>query len=209
MRRGRTLLLGLVALGLFSCLPARLDAQFLKWAADAQGGIALPIGKLGNIQQFGANVGIAGTYWFSRAVAFRFGGGGSFLKGKDVFDEETQTTVRAPSLNLWYFNGGFEFELTNPKTSTWSLDINVGAGGTHTVPRFGTGASGVAGSPKTNFTLNVGIKLLEEVHPTIDVFVQAEGYLMFLDEANTEWLNPGGIGTGFVVPITVGFRIKT
>jgi hypothetical protein len=190
---------------------ARLDAQFLKWAADAQGGIAIPIGKLGNIQKFGADIGIAGTYWFSRVVGFRFGGGGSFLQGKDIVDEETQSTVRAPSLNLWQFNGGFEFELTNPTRSTWSLDMNIGAGGTHAVPRVGTGTSGVAGPTRTYFTLNGGIKLLEEVHATIDVFILVEGYLMFMDEADTEWLTPepGGISTGFVMPITVGFRIKT
>jgi len=202
-----------VALGLFTFLPVSLDAQYLKWAAEAEGGIALPIGNLGNIQKFGANIGIAGTYWFSRRVAFRIGGGGSFLKGKDYTDEQTQTTIRAPSLNLWYFNGGLEFELTNPQSlNTWSLDVNVGAGGTHAVTRFGTGSSGSAGPNKTYFTLNAGIKLLEEVHPVIDVFVLMEGYLMFMDEVATDWLTPnepGGSSTGFVWPITVGFRIKT
>lgn len=212
MRTRTGILGGLVTCIALTALPAGLEGQYSRWAFDADGGLAVPVGSMSDVVKAGAQVNLVGSLWLSPAVAFRVGGGGSFLGGKQVPDEMGEGMIRTPTLNLWHYHGGFEFEVTDPgRAEGWDVDLYLAAGGVTMVPRRGTGANSLSGETETFFGMNAGIKVMEEVHPTIDVFISAQWFAIFFDEDKTDSLTPGfgGIGTSHLIPFTVGFRVRT
>ena len=106
--------LGLVlgAVAALALMPARADAQFVRyspifWSFEAGGGIAIPMGDLSDNAGSGASIQLAGSYFLNPRFALRAQGGLNLLGSSD-------TAPIDPDLQIWTFMGGFEYHFSDP-----------------------------------------------------------------------------------------------
>lgn len=155
-------------------LPAAASAQ--QWDVAAMVGVGIPVGDLADFTSPGFSASLSTTRWMSPRWGLRFGGAGNFL-GSD-FDD-------APSLKLWHYNGGIEFDIL-PKSDSFAWHANIGAGGT-------TADGG--GESVTDFTVNLGTTLEYPLNEYLRLIGGPSAYFIMADDE-----------TQIVVPITAGIR---
>ncbi len=213
--------LGLVLGAVAACalLPARADAQFIRyspvfWSFEGSAGIALPLGDLSDVAESGPAFGIAASYFLNPRLALRAEGGLDLLGEKGTID---------PDLRLWHFTGGFEYHITDP-TGNATVMLDLGAGGVSfdtkvfTIPSGGGGSTTQAFN-KTYFAANGGLRLGynfarhgQTGTPMATIFIQGDLHLMFADEEDTELFaslaGQPGFGTVYEIPITAGLRFN-
>jgi hypothetical protein len=229
--------LGMVlgAVAVLALLPARADAQFVRyspvfWAIEGNGGITLPMGDLGDVADPGLTFGLAGSYFLNPRFALRVEGGLSFLGAADG----SQGGVD-PDLSMWGFTGGFEYHITDPTSSTF-FTFDLGAGGvTFDTDVFtvndvdcsspsgcspSTGAQSRGNFDRTYFALNGGLQLGYNFArhgatgtPMGTIFIGADIYLVFADAVDSSLIsalygNTSGFDTAYAIPITGGLRLN-
>ncbi len=117
-------------------------------------------------------------------------------------------------MNVYHYNLGLGYALLNPETTNWTLDANVGAGGS-TIDLDEFTVSGVpVDFSETYFSLNGGLKLGYNISPSVEVFTRSQAYLIFTDEQDTALLSvlsseldPAGFDRAWTFPVTAGFAI--
>lgn len=216
------LILGAVAA--FAFLPAAADAQFVRyspifWSFEGNGGIALPMGDLGDVAESGPSFGLAAAYFLNPRFALRAEG------SLDQYDEPSSATAE-PDLRIWHFTGGFEYHVTDPTSNTLvAVDLGVG-GATFDTKIFqvddfpNTGDQTTGSFQKTYFAANGGVKLGYNFWrhsstnvPMATIFIQGDIHLMFADEDDSAFYtavvgDSQGFGTAFTIPITAGLRFN-
>lgn len=227
--------LGMVlgAVAVLALLPARADAQFVRyspvfWAVEGNGGITLPMGDLGDVADPGLTLGLAGSYFLNPRFALRVEGGLSFLGAADGAQGGVD-----PELRMWTFTGGFEYHITDPTSSTF-FTFDLGAGGvTFDTDVFSvnnvvcnptcttsTGATSTGNFDHTYLTLNGGLQLgynfarhTATGTPMATIFIGADIYLVFADAVDSSLISAlyggtSGFDTVYAVPITAGLRLN-
>jgi hypothetical protein len=227
--------LGMVlgAVAVLALLPARADAQFVRyspvfWAIEGGGGITLPVGDLGDVADPGLTLGLAGSYFLNPRFALRVEGGLSFLEGADGAQGGID-----PDLTMWAFTGGFEYHITDPTANTF-FTFDLGAGGvTFDSDVFSvdgvlcnpsctssTGARSTGNFNHTYFALNGGLQLgynfarhTATGTPMGTIFIGADIHLVFADEADSGLISAlyggtSGFDTVYAIPITGGLRLN-
>lgn len=226
--------LGMVlgAVAVLALLPARADAQFVRyspvfWALEGNAGITLPVGDLGDVADPGLTLGLAGSYFLNPRFALRVEGGLSFLGPADGAQGGTD-----PDLSMWAFSGGFEYHINDPTSSTFlTLDLGVGGvtfdtdvfsvDGVVCNPRCSTstGARSTGNFDNTYLALNGGLKLGYNFArhsatgtPMATIFIGADINLIFADEVDSSLIaalyGTSGFDTVYAIPITGGLRLN-
>ncbi|MDX1578336.1 MAG: hypothetical protein R3266_07615 [Gemmatimonadota bacterium] len=217
--------LGLVlgAVAAFALLPATADAQFVRyspvfWSFEGSGGIAIPMGDLGDVAEAGPSFGLAASYFLNPNFALR--GEGSV----DFYGEPDGSTVE-PDLRVWHFTGGFEYHISDP-TENLLFAIDAGVGGVtfdtkvFQVDDFpGSGDTATGSFQKTYLAANGGVKVgynfarhAQTGTPIVAIFIQGDIHLMFADEDDSAILAATAgeqpFGTVFAIPVTAGLRFN-
>lgn len=226
--------LGMVlgAVAVLALLPARADAQFVRyspvfWAVEGSGGITIPMGDLGDVADPGLALGVAGSYFLNPRFALRVEGGLSSLEPADGAGVD-------PDMRMWSFMGGFEYHITDPTSSTF-LIFDMGAGGVMfdtdvfsangytCTPRCApsAGARSTGNFDNTYFGLNGGLQLGYNFAPhgatgtpMATIFIGADITFAFADEDDSSLLttalngDTAGFGTAMAMPITAGLRLN-
>ncbi len=205
----RIAVLGLVV-GLTTMIkPLDAHAQ-QRFSLEGRGGIAVPASDLADLEDVGANVGVGLAYNLSPRLALRLDASVDLLSG----DDSQGPGPAVPDMNVYHYNLGLGYALLNPKTTNWTLDTNVGAGGS-TIDLDEFTVSGVpVDFSETYFSLNGGLKLGYNLSPSVNLFIGSQAYLMFTDEQDTALLSvlspeldPAGFDTAWTFPVTAGFAI--
>ncbi|MEN8145495.1 MAG: outer membrane beta-barrel protein [Gemmatimonadota bacterium] len=188
-----------------------LDAQAQQsLSLEGRGGIAVPTGDLADLLDVGPSFGAGLSYQLSPRVSLRLDGDVDILSGVDADGSGPE----APDANIYHYNLGLELKLLDSEASPWHLAANVGAGAS----TLDFDDFAVLGTPvdfnETYFTANGGLKVAYNVARNVDVFVGAQAFLMFTDEADTAVfsllrsdLDPAGFDNAWTIPITAGLRI--
>jgi hypothetical protein len=232
--------LGLVlgAVAMLALLPAKADAQFIRyspifWSFDVNAGIELPMSDLSDVAKPGFTVGAGWSYFLNPRLALTARGGVGFLSGESnaLFNFEGGV---APDLTLFHYTAGIEGHLADPMGDLLAT-INVGAGGaTFNSDLFvledvdcsgpacidSPGASTTStGFDQTYFALQGGLTLGYNFSrsgtnnvPVVTLFISGNAHLIFGDEDHTRILAAGGStspwSTMFTIPITAGLRFN-
>lgn len=190
-------------------------------SVDARGGIAVPMGDLGDLADVGPTVGIGVAYRVSPRLSVRVDGDLDLYSGAD-FGATSAAQPSAPDMTLWHYSGGLQYDVTEPGSSGLSVSANVGAGATivDTDPFVG----GPVENPETGeieadfnetyFTANGGVRIGYAVHDRVDVYGGAQWYVTFADEEHTavfSALSPteaNAFDRAYSVPLTLGVKLK-
>lgn len=230
--------LGMVlgAVAALAILPARVDAQFVRyspifWSFEGNGGVAIPVGDLSDVAEIGPSFGLAASYFLNPRFALRVEG------SLDLFGEGDNATLSAgdAELRAWHFTGGFEYHITDPSASGLFATFDAGAGGVtfdtdrFTVDDVSCTATGCSTSPgaqstgnfdQTYFALNGGLKLgynfarhASTGVPIATIFIAGDVHYLFADDIDSALLAAAnGQATGFdtavSIPITGGIRFN-
>jgi hypothetical protein len=227
------LVLGAVAM--LALLPAKADAQFIRyspifWSFDVNAGVALPMGDLGDVSKAGVAIAGGAAYFLNPRLALVVKGGADFLKGDSgsAFDGG-----EGPDLTVIHYTAGIEGHLADP-TGEFTAAINVGVGGASfdtdlfavddldcsgTVCSPSTGARTTSTFSQTYFAAQGGLTLGYNFArqgtnniPVVTFFIAGNVHLIFADSDDTKVL-AGGYGVSpfdsmFEIPITVGLRFN-
>lgn len=213
------------AVAALAFLPARADAQIVRyspifWSFEGNGGIALPLGDLGDVADAGPSFGLAASYFLNPRLALRAEGSLDMYGAPSAISD-----IDDPDLRIWHFTGGLEFHLVDPTGNT-TVAFDVGVGGVtfdtkvfqvDNFPNSGDTATGAF--QKTYLAGNAGIKLgynfwrhAETNTPMATIFIQGDFHLMFADEDDSALLatfnGASPFGTVFAVPVTAGLRFN-
>lgn len=225
------------AVALLATMPAKADAQFVRyspifWSFDAGGGVALPLGDLSDVATVGGTAGVGVAYFLNPRFAVIAEGSLDFMKGDDASAFEGG---EGPELRAWHYTGGFEYHVTDP-LSNLMFTIDVGAGGTTfdtdrfvvngfdcsdptTACESAPGAVTSARYDQTYFAVNGGLTVGYSFSrkgannvPLVTVFLSGDGHFVFGSEEDSRALAAGYgtelFGTSIIVPITAGLRIN-
>lgn len=216
--------LGLVlgAVAAVALLPARADAQFVRyspvyWSFEGGVGLAVPMGDLDDVASSGISIAAAGSYFLNPRFALRVEGGVDFMDAGDTAPSDVD-------LQIWHFLAGFEYHLSDP-TSNLLFAIDFGAGGvTFDTDFFEITATetteGFIGTfSQTYFAAQGGVKLgysfarhASTGVPIATIYINGDIHWMFSDEADTarfaEFNGVPRFGSTYVIPITAGLRFN-
>jgi hypothetical protein len=227
--------LGMVlgAVAILALLPARADAQFVRyspvfWAIEGNAGIAIPMGDLSDMAGSGVTFGMAGSYFLNPRLALRAEGSIDFLGAGDGL-----ASTSDPDLRVFHFSGGFEYHFSDP-TSDLMFTLDIGAGGvTFDTDVFSvdnvvctplcttqSGARSSGNFDQTYFSLNGGLQLgynfarhAPTGTPMVTIFIGADVHMMFADAVDSALLaalygESSGFDTVYLIPITAGLRLN-
>lgn len=204
--------LGAIALAFALTLTAvdTAQAQQEPWVnMEGHAGIAIPMGDLADVVDAGPAGGLGFGYYISPRVSVRGDAGLDVLSGVDV------TGGSAADIRLWHLNGGLDFELTNPETSSFSAIVNVGGGFTifDSDRIFDAGSGLNIGLNEMYPSVNGGLKLAFELNEDFDFFVGGQAHMVFADEEDTDrvaGIVPGAeaFDTAVSIPVTAGLRVN-
>jgi len=217
--------LGLVfgAVVALALLPARADAQIVSyspvfWSIEGGGGIAIPMGDLGDVSSSGPAFTLAGSYFLNPRLALRAEGGLDLMG-------ESDTAASDPDLQIWHFLGGIEYHITDP-TGTLMFAVDVLAGGAtfdtehFTVSDYpGTGDSTFGSFSKTFFAAGAGLKLgysfarhAETGVPIATIYVNGDFHYMMTKKEDTAlfaaYNGVPAFGASYSIPVTAGLRLN-
>lgn len=200
------------ALGLLGGLLSPAAAQ-VQVALDGQGGVAVPLGQLGEFTDPGASLGAGISVWLGPRVAVRGDFDLNALKGKP----SSGPGPAAPDVTLFHYNAGLQLLLTNPRTSRWEVALNAAAGGaTLDSDEFQGGQGETVEFKETYVALNGGLGIGYRIAPNLTIFLDGQWYAVLTDPEDTRAfaeinprVNDDGFGTASVIPLTLGFRLKT
>lgn len=219
--RTRTFGAALVLAFAVALTPVEAQAQAFEQpvTVDVRGGMAVPLGDLGDLADVGPSLGAGVAYRVHPRVSVRGDLQVDVYSGAD-FDASSARQPSAPDMSLWHYSAGVEFDVTQPGTSRWHVTADVGGGAT-------TIDTDAFDEPITNpetdeieadfnatyATVHGGMTLGYDVHERVDVYGAARWYLTFTDEEETavfDQLSPttSAFDQASSVPITVGVRVK-
>lgn len=218
------------AAALIALLPAAVSAQFIRYSPifyslDARGGIALPVGDLGDVADPGVTVGAGFAYFLNPRFALRIDGNVDFLGGTDP---GATAASEAPDITSFRYLGGFEVHLTRPSESGAMFTIGASAGGiTFNSDQFvvddvgvdsqgnfidEAGARTTAAFQDTYFTVAGNVRLGLNASQLVTVFVGGDIQWMFLDENDSfplaRFYGVQPFDSGLLIPIQGGIRIN-
>lgn len=204
------------AAALLALLPAAASAQFIRyspifWSVEARGGVAIPVGDLGDVADPGVTLGAGLAYFLNPRFALRIDGNVDFLQAKDGVSG-------APDIFVFHYLGGFEVHVTDPANSRGLVALSAAAGGvTFDSDDFSftrPDQSQVIGASydDTYFTINGGIRLGLNASEIVSLFASGRFDVMFGQEEDSQFIAElAGVqrfGTTISIPIEGGIRIN-
>jgi len=197
-------------------LPARADAQVVSyspifWSIEGGGGIAIPMGDLGDVSSSGAAFTLAGSYFLNPRLALRAQG------GLDLMGKGDGATID-PNLQVWHFLGGIEYHITDP-TQQLMFAVDALAGGATLDTDFFEVGTTLSNFSKTVFAASAGLKVgynfarhAETGVPMATIYVQGDFHYMTTKEEDTanfaEYNGVQAFGATYSIPVTAGLRIN-
>lgn len=154
---------------------------------EASGGVALPLGDLGDVQDPGPAVEVGGGYWIHPRVAVRADGSLEFLEGSDA----PEGGRAMPDMNVLRFHGGVDVIVLSPRPE---LTVLAGAGAgaaVYDTDRFAEPVFNPATNEpeadfnETYFTSSGRLKVVYTVKPRIGVFGSGGARVSFADADDT------------------------
>lgn len=185
MTKLRTFGLACFAAFLMAAAPRAATAQ-QKVSVDFRGGLGIPTGDLGNVEDMGPAFTVGLDVGIHPRIALRAEGGAEIYSGTDLSTGET-----APNMTLTHFNGGVLFHLMPPASDQrFSADVNVGGGITILTSErraYSIETPGGAGTAIVDYSnvypaINAGLSLAYALSPQVDAFVSGQGSLTLAKE---------------------------
>ncbi len=214
-RKTRVLLAALLVFG----LPAGAVAQVTGTVSvDGHGGLAFPLGTLGDLTTTGGAFGGGLAVHFHPNWAVR--GDATFILLDNKFSDDGQTLL-SPPVDMLYLGGGLEVNFTAPLYQDLPLTFaaNLGAGVTSfdvdETWQSGHPANGIDGSYLT-FTGGgqLGLTVYRGSSLDANVFVKAQPYVILTDSADMLGYEESLAVVGeepfdyvWALPLTVGVRL--
>jgi len=210
-RKTRVLLAGLLVLA----LPVAATAQSSDFSVDVHGGLAVPLGDLGDLTSNGGAYGAGLAWHFSPHVSVR----GDFLFNKLDNGLAESGLLLSPPLDLNYFGGGLELNFDAPlyQDQPLTFAMNFGAGVTSMdVDETFSAVNPANGIDESYFTLTfggqVGYQAIRTGSTKLNIFVKVQPYLIFVDSFDmtpfSQLLGSVPIDKMWVLPVTIGARVS-
>ncbi|MDP2497453.1 MAG: hypothetical protein Q8W44_05595 [Candidatus Palauibacterales bacterium] len=221
MRITRTaigLFLGLVLLA-GSVSPAA--AQQKPIVFDARGGWTVPAGDLADVAEAGPSYNVGINFGLTDRFMLRLDGGADLYDGFDIGAPLGNEGVNELEVQHFRLHAGALYYLTRRQPGGFFASVNGTAGFTNlSVPRTQTsvGTDAVEIDISELYpSANVGATAGYSVHEQVDVYLDAQAYGVFGDEADTGDLTQvyndrndpdlDGLSTTYSFPVSVGLRL--
>lgn len=210
-RKTRVLLAGLLVFG----LPATAAAQSSDFSVDLHGGLAVPVGVLGDLTTNGGTYGAGLAWHFNPHVAVR----ADFLINKLDNGLSDAGLLLSPPVDLTFFGGGVEVNFGSPLYQDVPLTfvVNVGGGVTNfDVDETFSTIHPANGIDENYFTLTfggqVGFQAVRTGSVKLNIFFKAQSYLILVESFDmlpySQSLGTDPIESMWVIPLTLGARIS-
>lgn len=216
-KTGIALALGLLLLA-GAASPAA--AQQTPVVFDARGGIALPAGDLASVADPGPSYDVGMNFGLSDRFFLRLDGGADLYEGFDA-GLPGDEGINEAEVQHFRLHAGVLYYLTERTPGGFFASVNGTGGFTNlSVPRTQTsvGADAVEIDISELYpSANVGATVGYAVHEQVDVYLDAQSYAVFGDEADTRSLTQvyndryapdlDGLSTTYSFPVSVGLRL--
>lgn len=202
--------------------PAGLVGQDPPVDFDARGGIAFPVGNLGDVADgAGPSFNVGVNFGLSDRFLLRVTGGADMYQGIDLGEPVGNEGLNELDVDLIHFHAGGLYYLLPPEEGGVSVALTGTAGLTNFhVPRLATSVGTDAIEFEISelyFSAGGGLSLGYAVHEQVDLFLDSHTYLVFGDEEDTVELlqvvndvsaDPvDSLDTVWSVPVTAGVRL--
>ncbi len=208
-----------LAAALLLVLPATGRAQVDgTLSVEAHGGVGIPLGTFADVNDLGPTFGGTLAWHFHPNWAIR--GGVDYISlGEEATSDGVLT---GPPVDLLYFGGGVEVNFGAPKYQDvpFTFMMNVGAGMMQYSAEeafYGGQRHPASDLDQSYLAFNGGARVGYQVSPLINLFVQAQAYLILIDEADSQpyvdWVQDQGLSgldtfeTLWVLPVSGGIRL--
>lgn len=186
-------------------------------SVQVQGGLGIPLDTFDDINDVGGDVGGTLVWHFHPNWGLR--GDVDYIM---LNEGETEGGLLvAPPVDMLYLGGGVEVNFSPPKYQDlpFTFGANIGAGAmAYDVDETFAALHPAGAIDATYLAFNGGGRVGYQITPTINLFVQAQGYLVVFDEADSQayvaWTGSQGL-TGletfdvlWVMPVTGGIRLS-
>lgn len=150
---------------------------------DARAGTSLPAGDLNDLADPGFGAGLGLAFHLSPQFALRLDGDMSRLSEVDAdeFEEGVEDFFEG-DLNLWHYGGGLQFNLADPRRSSWDFLVMLGAGATTIDPNQPTAPDPQVQGQTTRFTANGGVRVGTRPAENVGIFLRGTSYAIFLQD---------------------------
>lgn len=182
-----------------------LADQVRSFFVEAEGGVAIPGGDLGDFGETGPSVGLAAGYRLNERVTLR----------ADISTNRL-TGIRAddPDTNLIHYTGGVAYDIVDPTTRPLSLTARLGAGAT-TVDSDPVGEPTVTEPVElgsTSFSAVGAVRAAYDLSTRITFFGSAGARYFGVDEAETRRLANAlsgveSFGSAWTFPLAAGLKV--
>ncbi len=183
-----------------------------RWVGiQAHGGIALPMGDLGDVAEAGPSVGVDFDYYINDRWLVGVSGQLSDFAGRD---DSRFDGGEGPGMRQWAFDGHLGVNLADPDQG-FQATLS-GGGGLTVISTDGFPSSAVNGAPlnitETFPALRGGLQLSGALSPDWHVFATARARYVFTDEDEFTRLTNlysdiDELSSTFSIPITAGIRV--
>jgi len=208
-----------LAAALLLALPGagRAQTQDATVSVQAQGGLGIPLGTLDDLNDLGGAFGGTLVWHFHPNWGLR--GDVDFIK---LNEGETEGGLLiGPPVDMMFLGGGIEVNFSPPKYQdlpfTFGANLGVGSMSYDVDETFR--ASHPAGAIDASYlAFNGGGRVGYQLTPMLNLFVQAQVYVVLFDEADSQpyvtWVNGQGLtgletfDTLWVLPVTGGVRLS-
>lgn len=210
-----------LALALLAGLPSAADAQQKPIVFDTRGGLAVPAGDLAEVAEAGPSYNIGLNFGLTDRFMIRVDGGADLYDGFDTGRNLGNEGVNELEIQHFRLHAGALYYLTERESGGFFASVNGTGGVTNlSVPRVQTSV----GTDAVEIDLselypsaNVGVTAGYAVHEQVDVYVDAQGYAVFGDAADTSDLvqlyndrfdpDLDELSTTISFPLSVGLRL--
>lgn len=202
--------------------PAGLAGQEPPVDFDARGGIAFPVGNLGDVADgAGPSFNVGVNFGLTDRFLLRVTGGADMYQGIDLGEPGGNEGLNELDVDLIHFHAGGLYYLLPPESRKVSVALTGTAGLTNFhVPRLATSVGTDAVEFELSelyFSAGGGVSLGYSVHEQVDIFLDGHTYLVFGNEEDTVELvqvvnsvitDPvDSLDTMWSVPVTAGVRL--
>lgn len=216
MQSSRTVVFVVLAAVTALLLPRGLSAQG-EVQIDFRGGLAVPVGDLGNFVDPSPGFTIGVNVPLVEHVSLRFDGGADIYGGGDIDGSVVGEDVDGPDLTLTRFTAGAIAHLVRPEDSPFLVDANLGGGvgiltSNRTEFSIPNGGVAIVDLGEAYFTGAGGVLLGYVISDQVDVFVSGQAFLTLADDEDTQSMGflttEGAPETLWSFPFSVGLKFN-
>lgn len=210
--RGSVIRAGPVLLGLLAALAGPRAAVGQEVSLVPRVGVGIPAGSLADAVDAGVSFGVGAAVRIHPRVSVRLGASLDDLGGQEVTVAEDLLTVRLPNVGLWRLAAAGEVDAIVPGLTPLTIVAGAGVGVAgfreRDVDRALLPAASDVSTLGTSAMAQVGLQAGWDFSRRWNAFVEGQAVAIFADETESATSQGRMGGTLWLVPITVGLRLR-